>query len=80
MLSDASTSVIIFVIENLILIRTKFVCGQRVVPCATLDGCLHGQTGPVLDARQCRCLVVLHDGGDVSDWRSLADVFKVYRP
>ena len=49
-----------------------------MVPCATLDGCLHGQTGPVLDARQCRCLVVLYDGGDVSDWRSLADVFTKY--
>jgi len=31
---------------NLILIRTKSVCRQCTVPCnATLDGCLHSQTG-----------------------------------
>jgi len=32
--------------SSLILIRTKSVCRQRAMPCnATLDGCLHGQTG-----------------------------------
>jgi len=28
----------------------------------------------------CRYRIVLHDGGDVSDWRALAGVFEICRP
>jgi len=36
---------------------------------------------PVLAARhESRAAIVLHDGGDVSDWRLLAGVFEICHP
>ena len=81
---------------HLILIRTiclPSVCRQRAMPCnclyrktsvgftpntpPPLNGCLHVCCCPGLP---CSYRMVLHDGGDVADWRALAGVFEIFRP
>ena len=63
---------------HLILIRTKFVCRQRAVLSWTV---VYTASCPVLAARhECRSAIVLHDGDDVSDWRSLVGVVEICRP
>jgi len=73
------------ILKDTMCVCQQSVCRQTAVPC----NCLHGQ--PVLDSLQtrhrrwtvthgCRAAVILHDGGDISDWRSLAGGIEICRP
>ena len=61
----------------LCIIWQKFVCGQRASVCGQRWLC--AKVGLAVRHER-RAAIVLHDVGDVSDWRSLAGVVEICCP